>query len=97
LQAKIAIKTRILDYDADEFALKPTSGENVVDKVFNLLLKNTTIFFYLVHSHTKDSEKIDLLFILYRTVIIHTIYLSSRQKILVIDDEFDNALTIKCS
>jgi hypothetical protein len=63
LQAKIAIKTRILDYDADEFALKPMSGENVVDKVFNLLLKNTTtIFFYLVHSHTKDSEKIDLLF-----------------------------------
>jgi PleD family two-component response regulator len=34
-------------------------------------------------------------FILYRTVIIHTIYMSSRQKILVIDDEFDNALTIK--
>jgi len=63
LQTKIAIKTKILDYGTDKFALKPMSSENVADKVFNLLLKNTiTIFFYLVHSHTKDSEKIDLLF-----------------------------------
>lgn len=30
-------KTRILDYGADEFALKPMSPENIADKVFSLL------------------------------------------------------------
>jgi DNA-binding response OmpR family regulator len=30
-------KTRVLDYGADEFALKPMSTENVADKVFNLI------------------------------------------------------------
>ncbi len=30
-------KTRILDYGADEFTLKPMSTENVADKVFNLI------------------------------------------------------------
>jgi CheY-like chemotaxis protein len=30
-------KTRILDYGADEFALRPMSTENVADKVFNLI------------------------------------------------------------
>jgi DNA-binding NtrC family response regulator len=32
-------KTRILDYGTDEFGLKPMTGENVADKVFNLLVK----------------------------------------------------------
>ena len=32
-------KTRILDYGTDEFSLKPMTGENLVDKVFNLLVK----------------------------------------------------------
>jgi len=30
-------KTRVLDYGADEFTLKPMSTENVADKVFNLI------------------------------------------------------------
>jgi DNA-binding NtrC family response regulator len=30
-------KTRVLDYGADEFALKPMSPENIADKVFSLL------------------------------------------------------------
>ena len=30
-------KTRVLDYGADEFAVKPMSTENVADKVFNLI------------------------------------------------------------
>jgi hypothetical protein len=30
-------KTRILDYGADEFTLRPMSTENVADKVFNLI------------------------------------------------------------
>jgi DNA-binding NtrC family response regulator len=32
-------KTRILDYGTDEFSLKPMTGENLADKVFNLLVK----------------------------------------------------------
>jgi DNA-binding response OmpR family regulator len=32
-------KTRILDYGADEFSLKPMTAENLADKVFNLLVK----------------------------------------------------------
>lgn len=32
-------KTRILDYGADEFTLKPVSSENVADKVFSLLVR----------------------------------------------------------
>ncbi len=32
-------KTRILDYGADEFTLKPISPENVADKVFMLLAR----------------------------------------------------------
>lgn len=31
-------KTRILDYGADEFSLKPMSSENIADKVFSLLV-----------------------------------------------------------
>jgi len=31
-------KTRILDYGADEFSLKPLSSENIADKVFSLLV-----------------------------------------------------------
>jgi|SRR6185437_3871408 DNA-binding response OmpR family regulator len=31
-------KTRILDYGTDEFSLKPMTGENLADKVFNLLV-----------------------------------------------------------
>ncbi len=34
-------KTRILYYGADEFTLKPMSAENVVDKVFMLLARQT--------------------------------------------------------
>ncbi len=34
-------KTRILDYGADEFALKPLSPENVADKVLMLLARQT--------------------------------------------------------
>jgi DNA-binding response OmpR family regulator len=30
-------KTRVLDYGADEFAVKPMSTENIADKVFNLI------------------------------------------------------------
>jgi DNA-binding response OmpR family regulator len=30
-------KTRVLDYGADKFALKPMSPENIADKVFNLI------------------------------------------------------------
>lgn len=36
-------KTRILDYGADEFALKPMSTENVADKVFNLIARGRRI------------------------------------------------------
>jgi DNA-binding NarL/FixJ family response regulator len=32
-------KTRILDYGADEFTLKPISAENVADKLFMLLTR----------------------------------------------------------
>ena len=32
-----SVKTRVLDYGADEFAVKPMSTENVADKVFNLI------------------------------------------------------------
>jgi DNA-binding response OmpR family regulator len=34
-------KTRIIDYGADEFALKPLSPENVADKVLMLLARQT--------------------------------------------------------
>ena len=34
-------KTRILDYGADEFALKPMSPENVADKILMLLARQT--------------------------------------------------------
>ena len=34
-------KTRILDYGADEFALKPVSPENVADKILMLLARQT--------------------------------------------------------
>jgi DNA-binding response OmpR family regulator len=34
-------KTRILDYGADEFALKPLSPENIADKVLMLLARQT--------------------------------------------------------
>lgn len=34
-------KTRIIDYGADEFALKPLSPENVADKVLMLLARET--------------------------------------------------------
>jgi DNA-binding response OmpR family regulator len=34
-------KTRILDYGADEFALKPMSPENVADKILMLLARET--------------------------------------------------------
>jgi DNA-binding response OmpR family regulator len=33
-------KTRIIDYGADEFALKPMSMENVADKAFMLLARD---------------------------------------------------------
>jgi DNA-binding response OmpR family regulator len=33
-------KTRILDYGADEFALKPMSPENTADKVLMLLARD---------------------------------------------------------
>ena len=33
-------KTKILDYGADEFALKPISPENVADKLFMLLTRD---------------------------------------------------------
>ena len=36
-------KTRILDYGADEFALRPISAENVADKIFNLLVKRQLV------------------------------------------------------
>jgi DNA-binding response OmpR family regulator len=36
-------KTRILDYGADEFALKPMSTENVADKVFNLIARGRRV------------------------------------------------------
>jgi len=36
-------KTRVLDYGADEFALKPMSVENVADKAFNLLSRGRRI------------------------------------------------------
>ena len=32
-------KTRILDYGADEFTLKPISPENIADKLFMLLAR----------------------------------------------------------
>ena len=38
IAAEDSAKTRILDYGTDEFSLKPLSGENVADKVFNLLV-----------------------------------------------------------
>jgi DNA-binding NarL/FixJ family response regulator len=31
-------KTKILDYNADELIVKPTSSEHIADKVFNLLV-----------------------------------------------------------
>jgi DNA-binding response OmpR family regulator len=34
-------KTKILDYGADEFTLKPISPENVADKLFMLLTRET--------------------------------------------------------
>lgn len=34
-------KTRILDYGADEFALKPMSPENIADKILMLLARQT--------------------------------------------------------
>jgi DNA-binding response OmpR family regulator len=34
-------KTRIIDYGADEFAIKPLSPENVADKVLMLLARET--------------------------------------------------------
>jgi len=34
-------KTRIIDYEADEFALKPLSPENVADKILMLLARET--------------------------------------------------------
>ena len=34
-------KTRIIDYGADEFALKPLSPENVADKILMLLARET--------------------------------------------------------
>ena len=33
-------KTRILDYGADEFALKPMSPENTADKILMLLARD---------------------------------------------------------
>ena len=36
---KILTKTKILDYGADEFTLKPISPENVADKLFMLLTR----------------------------------------------------------
>ena len=33
-------KTRIIDYGADEFALKPLSRENVADKTFMLIARD---------------------------------------------------------
>lgn len=36
-------KTRVLDYGADEFALKPMSVENVADKVFNLIARGRRV------------------------------------------------------
>ncbi len=36
-------KTRILDYGADEFALKPLSPENVADKILMLLARQTVM------------------------------------------------------
>ncbi|MGC2681880.1 MAG: hypothetical protein WA323_08425 [Candidatus Nitrosopolaris sp.] len=30
-------KTRLLEYGADEFAVKPISAESVVDKVYSML------------------------------------------------------------
>jgi DNA-binding NtrC family response regulator len=36
-------KTRVLDYGADEFALKPMSPENIADKVFNLIASTNKI------------------------------------------------------
>ena len=35
-------KTRVLEYGADEFAVKPISAESVVDKVYNMLTTNET-------------------------------------------------------
>ena len=36
-------KTRIIDYGADEFALKPLSPENVADKILMLLARETVL------------------------------------------------------
>lgn len=36
-------KTRILDYGADEFTLKPLSPENVADKVFMLISREAVV------------------------------------------------------
>ena len=36
-------KTRILGYGADEFSLKPISPENVADKLFMLISRDTVM------------------------------------------------------
>jgi DNA-binding NarL/FixJ family response regulator len=36
-------KTRILGYGADEFSLKPISPENIADKLFMLISRDTVI------------------------------------------------------
>jgi DNA-binding response OmpR family regulator len=35
-------KTRVLEYGADEFAVKPISAESVVDKVYSMLTTSET-------------------------------------------------------